>query len=261
VIRLAVVAVVALVATPWYGFRILLHSWLGTRKSDRVCREEPRRWCSWLLRAAGVRVALEGTEHLEGSEGQILVANHVSWFDVLVLAAHLPVEYRFIAKKELENVPIFGPAWQACGHISIDRDDRASAIRSLDEAGRQIRDDDVTVILFPEGTRSPTGALLPFKKGAFVLAIQAGVRVVPAAISGSRRVMRKGSWWIRSGTIRVRFGEPIDVEGYGEKDRGRLTALARARISTMLEDAAGRDPADPPRVDRGGRRAPEGHPR
>jgi 1-acyl-sn-glycerol-3-phosphate acyltransferase len=171
----------------------------------------------------------------------VLVANHVSWFDVLALASSLPGPFRFVGKKELTKVPIFGRAWQASGHISIDRHDRASALQSLAVARRRLEEDRPTVILFPEGTRSPTGELRAFKKGAFVLAIQTGVEVVPAAILGSREVMAKGSWTIHTGrTIRVRLGAPIPVDGLTVDDRDALTGRARAQVLELL-GGAGQD--------------------
>lgn len=226
------VAVAAVGWTLWYGTRILFHSAFKTSRWREVCRTAPRRWSRRLVEASSVTVEFEGLEHLREG-GQILVANHESWYDVLALAGYLPVEYRFVAKKELGRVPVFGPAWQACGHISIDRQDRASAIESLEVAARQIRERDTTIVMFPEGTRSESGELQPFKKGAFVLAIQAGVPIVPVGISGSRDVMAKHRWRIRPGTIRIRIGEPIPVDGLVHADRDRLTARAHSRVAAL----------------------------
>jgi 1-acyl-sn-glycerol-3-phosphate acyltransferase len=236
------VVLAAIVWTLAYGTEILVRAalesaGLGRAGLERCCRDRPRRWSEHLLRAAGTDVVVEGGQHLvEGS--QIVVANHESWFDVLALAARLPVEYRFVAKKELGRVPLWGPAWKACGHISIDREDRQSAIESLQRAGRQIREESVTIVMFPEGTRSPTGELRPFKKGAFVLAIQAGAPVVPVGISGSRRVMPKGRWRVRAGTIRVRIGEPIPVGRLEHRDRDRLAREAERRVAALRAASA-----------------------
>lgn len=228
-------ALVAIPATMWYAMLIL---WPAFRKSPKLpcrCEEVPRNWARFLLRVAAIRVVLENAERVDPDRPQILVANHVSWFDVLVLAGYIPGRYRFVAKKELANVPFFGPAWRACGHISIDRHDIGSAIESLGAARRKLEADRPTVVLFPEGTRSATGELRPFKKGAFVLAIQTGVEVIPAAIVGSREVMAKGSWRIRTGrTIHVRFGEPLSVEGLKMEDRDTLTRAARAAVERLL---------------------------
>lgn len=228
-------ALVAIPATIWYATEIW---WLARRRSPKLrrrCEEIPRAWARVLLRSVGVKVVLENPEAIDPARPQVLVANHVSWFDVLALAGYVPGRFRFVAKKELETVPFFGPTWLACGHISIDRQDRNRAIESLAEASRKLEEDRPTVILFPEGTRSSTGALRSFKKGAFVLAIRTGVEVVPAAILGSREVMRKGSWRIRTGrTITVRFGTPIPVEGLQMEDRDALTDRARVAVAGLL---------------------------
>lgn len=227
------VYLVAGVATVLYGTDLMVSSALRLSRIERRCRVVPRRWSRTLLRAAGVTVELEGVENLGEHRAQVLVANHESWFDVFALAGHLPVEYRFVAKKELGKIPFFGPAWRACGHVSVDRADREAAIRSLDEAARQIRDEGLTVVIFPEGTRSRSGELQPFKKGAFVLAIQVGVPVIPVGIVGSRSVMPKHSWRIRPGTIRVRIGSPMEVEDLELGDRDRLMTRAREAVAEL----------------------------
>lgn len=221
-------------ATLWYGARILLEARKDEGADHELLDELPRRWARLLLRAAGVRVVMENVDVIDPDRPQILVANHTSWFDVLALTAYFPGPYRFVAKQELASVPVFGPAWQACGHIAIDRQDRRRAIESLQVAKRRLAEERPTVILFPEGTRSATGELRPFKKGAFVLAIETGVEVVPVGILGSREVMKKGSLAIHPGTIRVRFGTPIPVAGRQISQRDRLTEESRAAVASLL---------------------------
>jgi 1-acyl-sn-glycerol-3-phosphate acyltransferase len=169
-----------------------------------------------------VKVSLEGTENLRTDGPQIVVSNHQSWFDVFALAAALPVRYRFVAKQELGEIPVFGHAWKSCGHVSVDRGNREAAIEALDQAWREVHEDKLTMILFPEGTRSPDGRLKSFKKGAFVLAVQGQVPLVPMAVVGSRDIMGKGDRRVRSGEIRVRIGSPIPVKGATIRDRNRL---------------------------------------
>ena len=127
-----------------------------------------------------------------------------------------------VGVEELGSIPVFGPGWKACGHVSVDRGNREAAVEALQQAWREIHEDHLTMILFPEGTRSPDGRLKPFKKGAFVLAIQGQVPLVPVAVLGSRRIMGKGETRIRSGPIRIRFGAPIPTEGATIRDRSRL---------------------------------------
>jgi 1-acyl-sn-glycerol-3-phosphate acyltransferase len=203
-----------------------------------ICDRVPRRWASFILRCSGVRVILENEEVIDPERPQIVVANHVSWFDVFTLIAAMPGRSLFVAKKELSRIPLFGPAVAACGHVFIDRTDRRRAVDSLAVVRKKLEEDCSTIIMFPEGTRSRTGELQPFKKGAFVLAIQAGVEVVPAAISGSRSVMRKGSMRIRPGTIRVRFGDPIEVSGLDLDMRNELTKRAHNALAALQEQSA-----------------------
>jgi len=220
---------------------VIVCALLGVR--GRIYDWAGRTWGRLMLRASGTPLHVEGLENISPDRPQIFAANHVSWFDVWALAAAIPKRYRFVAKKELARIPLFGPAWKAAGHISIDRSDRASAIKSLNEAGRLLKQDNSSVIIFPEGTRSPTGELLPFKKGAFMLALHTGVEIVPVAILGTRRILPKGGWRIRPGPIILRFGRPIATEGYGEERRDELMAEVRARIQAMLDEPASVGPA------------------
>ena len=233
-ISLLRVLVVIVPATVYYAFCIAWGVWRGGEKARCVCSYVPRAWSSLMLKAARVDVVLENPEVIDEERPQVLVANHTSWFDVLALAAHLPGPYAFVAKKEIAKVPFFGPAVGACGHIYIDRGDRQAAMESLAVARQRLEDDGPTVIMFPEGTRSASGELQSFKKGAFVLALQTGTDVVPAAIFGSRETMRKGSLLVRPGTIRVRFGTPIPVGDYSLEQRNELTRDARAALQEIL---------------------------
>lgn len=232
-IRLLLVLIVIVPSTVGYGLRMM---WAALRKDPNlscICDACPRRWARLLLRCAGVEVEFENLEAVDPERPQILVANHASWFDVLALTAHLPGRYLFVAKKELERVPVFGTAVRVCGHIFIDRHDRNRAVESLATARERLAAENPTIIMFPEGTRSATGVLQPFKKGAFVLAIQTGVDVVPAFIHGARDVMKKGSLLIHPGTITVRFGEAIAVQGLGLEDRNELTVRAQVAVAGL----------------------------
>ena len=237
-LRLVAVFLGIVPATLFYGSRML---WAVARKSPNVscfCDAMPRRWARFLLRLSGVKVEVENVGVIDPDRPQILVANHGSWYDVLAMLDQIPGSFIFVAKKELFSIPIFGSAVLSCGHIFIDRKDRGQAFESLATARKRLDEESSTIIMFPEGTRSDTGEVRPFKKGAFVLGIQSGVDVVPAAITGARGVMRKGSWVIRPGTVRIQFGQPVSVQGYGIKDRDELTERVRGELIRMLDDAA-----------------------
>ena len=232
-IRLFLVSISIVPATIWYASKIAWSVYRRSAETECCCEKAARAWASLVLKVAGVRVVIENEGVIDPTSPQVLVANHVSWCDVLVLAAFVPGRYVFVAKKEVERIPVFGAAVKACGHIFIDRGDKTRALASLDIARKRLEESAPTIIMFPEGTRSDTGELGPFKKGAFVLAVQAGASVVPAAIFGSRQVMKKGSFLVHSGVVRVHFGEPIQVGGYSMEDRGRLTVRAWQALTEL----------------------------
>ena len=237
-LRLVAVFLGIVPATVFYGSRML---WAVARKSPSVaclCGKMPRSWARFLLWISGVKVEVENVDVIDPDRPQILVANHGSWYDVLAMLDQIPGSFIFVAKKELFSIPIFGSAVLSCGHIFIDRKDRGQAFESLAIARKRLAEESPTIIMFPEGTRSEAGEVRPFKKGAFVLGIQAGADIVPAAITGAREVMRKGSWVIRPGTVRIRFGQPVSVQGYSIKDRNELTERVRGELIRMLDEAA-----------------------
>lgn len=186
-----------------------------------------------LCRVAGVEVTVRGRERLEPGKSYILAANHQSQFDIFVLQAHLGVDFRWLAKKELFKIPIFGPAMRAADYIPVDRSHSRRAVQSLDEAAQRIAGG-TSVVIFPEGTRSPDGKLQPFKAGAMVLAIKAGVEVAPMAISGTYEVLPKGRLLARSGRVTVTIGEPIPVAAYHLKQKQELAQLLENKVRELL---------------------------
>lgn len=229
-IRLVVMLIVVAPVTLWYVAIILWHVYRNTPDAPRIADEKPRRWAQVLLRAAGVRVVLENEAAIDPGVPQVLAANHTSWFDVLALAAWTPGRYVFVAKKEVANIPFLGRTIGACGHIFIDRKDHQAALASLAAARERLARERPRIIMFPEGTRSETGELQSFKKGAFVLAIQTGAGIVPTAILGSRAIMRKHSFLIHAGTITIRFGNPIPVAGMTMEQRDQLMRDTREAL-------------------------------
>lgn len=195
-----------------------------------------RNWSRILLRLAGVRLVTEGTENLERHEAVVVVSNHQSLFDIFALFAALPVSLRFVAKKELDGIPVFSNAMRQAGHVFIDRSDRRQAVRTMRCAGERMREEGLALGLFPEGTRSPDGRLLPFKKGPFVLAIDTQTAIVPVAVEGGGRILPKGRRRLEPRPIHVRCGEVRTLRGLGREDRDELLRRTRERIAGMLEE-------------------------
>ncbi len=233
-IRLLCVLVVIVPWTIYLTLEILWHLYTKSARLDCVCKAVPRRWSSVLLRAAGVKVVAENAEGLDRDAPQILVSNHVSWFDVLAICVATPGRIYFVSKKEVRRAPFLGKSIEVCGHIFIDRSDRKAALDTLVGLRERLAREKPIIIMFPEGTRSDTGELQSFRKGAFVLAIQAGADVVPTAVLGSRAVMKKHSLLIHSGTITVRFGKPIEVAGMTMEGREQLMSDSREALARLL---------------------------
>lgn len=193
-----------------------------------------RHWIGWILASCGVVVTCDGLDGLDLDRPYVLMSNHQSVFDIAAIVSTWPRSFRFVAKRELTWIPFFGWALVVGRHVIIDRSHRDRSVASLSRAAEQVRNG-TNVIIFPEGTRSPSGRMGEFKSGGFHLAIQAGVPVLPIAISGSRRITPKRSLRIESGRIHIRYGKPIPTDGLGVDDRGRLKQQVRAAIETGLE--------------------------
>lgn len=194
-----------------------------------------RHWSRSLLTAAGVRVVASGLEHVRPGEARVFVANHQSAFDIWGLMAATPASLRFVAKDELGRIPIFARACRAAGHVFIDREDRRSAMAAVRRAGERMRREGLSLVLFPEGTRSPDGRLGVFKRGPFVLAIETRAPVVPVAVQGGARILGRGDRRIRPGALRIRFGPAIPTAALTEADRAALAERSRRRVAGMLE--------------------------
>ncbi len=192
------------------------------------------RFWGWAgLRLAGVRITVSGQEHLPRTGATIFMPNHQSQFDILALFAGIPNQFRWLAKAELFRIPLFGLAMRRAGYIPVTRDDRRKSLLSMQEAARRIIGG-TSVIVFPEGTRSPDGHLLPFKKGGFMLALQSQVPIVPVAIHGSNRILPKHSFWLQGGAIRIEILPSFPTAGLSPADREPLIAAVRSSLAEAL---------------------------
>ena len=242
VLRATAYLVALVLLTLFFGGRVIVAALLGVKnRRGGLYDRTGRVWARLVLSVAGVRVDTEGFEHIPPGEPVVYVSNHQSFFDILALAAVLPDTFRFVAKKELAKIPVFGRALKAAGHIYIDRQRRQAAFESYEKAASVIRGG-MSALVFAEGTRSRTGNLLPFKKGPFVLAIAAQVPVIPVYCANTFHILPKGHFRIRPRPVTLYFGEPIPTAGMDYEDRTRLLNQVRSVIEGFRDDWSRRSP-------------------
>src|SRR6266550_4646241 len=240
-LRTILTLVTAVIVTTVLGLTVILAGLFGVKdKPGGIFDKVPRWWSSTVLWAAGIKVRVHGLENAKGGEPHIFASNHVSWFDVPALARVLP-RYKFVAKAELFKVPIFGRAMRTAGMIEIQRDNRKAAFGAYDVAAEKIRSGS-SVVVFPEGTRGHAYPLRPFKKGPFVLAIAAGVPIVPVIVHGTIEIMPKGSLWVQPGTIDVHLLEPVSTTGVDYDHREALMQTVRTRMADAMRELYGIEP-------------------
>jgi 1-acyl-sn-glycerol-3-phosphate acyltransferase len=182
---------------------------------------------------ARTRIVTSGLEHLAETRNTVVMPNHVSHLDAPVLFEVLGVDFKALVKAELFRLPFFGRVLLRAGFIPVHREDKEKARLAVDAAIASLREGHCFLV-FPEGTRSRTGALGDFRKGAFVAAVQAGSRILPVAVRGTRELMPRGGFRIRRGTVEVRVLDPLDAGSYSYDDRDRLLAEVRSRIAAAL---------------------------
>lgn len=214
-------SVIALIISPFDG-------------RGKVIHKIARFWAFTHIRIGGIKVVTSGLDKITAPP-YIFMCNHQSALDIYGLLFSLPLSFRWIAKRQLFLIPLFGWALKRAGHISIDRENPREALKAMDEAARKIRDG-MNIIIFPEGTRSRDGSLLPFKKGGFSLALRAMVPIVPVGIVGTSTLQPKGSFIpAGKGVIYIHIGEPIPLEGMGRSAKGELMNSVRASIERLIQ--------------------------
>lgn len=201
-----------------------------------------RAWARMTLRTMGVRVRFVGEDRLHATRPAVAVSNHTSAVDIYLFCAYLPIPFRMVSKASLFRIPVFGWALRAAGFVPLERSggrrdiERLAGIR-WDRARRAV------IGFYPEGTRSRTGRMGRFKKGAFVTAIREQIPVLPIAIEGAHRVQPSGAFRFRPGEVVVRVLEPIPTLGMTDADRDRLCRMAEERIATALPEEQRPQPA------------------
>src|SRR5688572_19261341 len=187
------------------------------------------------LSLAGIRYRVRGRHHLPPGRAVVFCSNHESNVDPPVLFQALHRRLHILFKAELKKLPILGKVMVAGGFVPVERERKEASMASIDMAAESIRSGN-SFLIFPEGTRSQTSQLLPFKKGGFIMAIKAQAPIVPVAVSGGRAAMQKGSWFVRPVMVDVRIGEPVETSGFALDDRDQLIEIVRERIELLKED-------------------------
>jgi 1-acyl-sn-glycerol-3-phosphate acyltransferase len=205
--------------------------------SDRLFHALARLWAKSSLALCGVRVSVRGLEKLARGRNYVYVSNHASMFDIPAVLAAIPDEVRIVYKRELHWVPVFGWGLWMGAYIAVDRSSGAGARRSLDAAAEKIRTG-ASVLLYAEGTRTPDGRLQPFKRGAFHLAVKAGVPVVPLTINGSYPLLPKGSAVVQPGRVELVLEDPIPIAGHDRTEEVRLMNAVRTAMERHYVDQA-----------------------
>ena len=227
-----------------YSLKLLLFSLLTTSAClvilplapfdrDGILAYRISRFWAWgILKLCGIRLVVQGLEGLDPNRQYIFIANHQSYIDIPVLVQALSqFQLRWIAKKELFWVPLFGWVLWSSKHIIVDRSSLSRAMNSLSRARERI-EKGISVVVFPEGTRSRHGDLLPFKRGGFLLAFKSQTPIFPVTIKGSGVVWSRGDWRIRSGEIAIVMGKPVSVDRYRAQDLKLLVNRVRAEIES-----------------------------
>ena len=217
----------------------LLLSCFVDKNSGKIHRYAIVPWAKIILWVCRIKVFTSGLENIIAKRPHIFMANHQSFFDIFVLLACLPVDVKFVFKKELMKIPIFGLALRRVGNIAIERKDTMKAIQSMNKAAESIING-ASVVMFPEGTRSKDGRLLPFKKGGFHMAFRAGCDIIPVTICNSCRIVSRGSLKINKGVIHLHVGVPVSTRNYNEKNIEELiTRVSNAVAKEVCRDNFG----------------------
>ena len=193
-----------------------------------------RIWARGILFASRIKVTVNGLANIDPTQSYVYMSNHQSNFDIPVLLAYLPVQFRWLAKAELFKIPIFGRAMRGAGYVKIDRFNQESAFESINEAAAKMKNG-VSIMIFPEGTRSRDGKIRSFKKGGFVMAVDAGVPIVPIVLKGTWAIMEKSSLKINTGEVSLNIESPIATTEYTRENKDDLNKSVRAVIREGFE--------------------------
>jgi 1-acyl-sn-glycerol-3-phosphate acyltransferase len=193
-----------------------------------------RTWAWLVAKFIGVSASIHGAERAVPGASYIVTPNHQSQVDILALMVTLPTRFRWVIKKELVKIPIFGWALARTGAVSLNRSNPREALKTLQQGSDKLMGG-WSLLIYPEGTRSPDGNLLPFKKGAFVLAVNTGIPILPVTVNGAAKILPKKSLVVRPGHISITIGDPIPTDGLHDADVPILMEKTRDAIAKHLD--------------------------
>ena len=213
-------------------------------RDKNVTGKLEKMWAQWVIWSTGIQYDVTGLDNLDPDKKYIFMSNHESALDILLGTACIPFNIVFLAKKELFRIPVFGWAMKAAGMIKIDRQNPERARKSVNEAVHRLIHSSFSTLIYPEGTRSETGDLLPFKKGGFILAIRSQLPIVPVTIIGAGDVLSKGSFTINQGQIKIIISKPIPTRNLEVNNKEELIEGCRNAIIKNLSGTLKPEQAD-----------------
>jgi 1-acyl-sn-glycerol-3-phosphate acyltransferase len=228
----AIISWIVLV-TVFFGIMAIFASFVDMK--GRLPHKVAGVWARSILALSPIEVTVKGLSNIDPDKSYIYMSNHQSNYDIPILLGHLPVQFRWLAKIELFRIPLFGYAMKRAGYICIDRSNQKSAFESLKKAAAIIRNG-VSVMIFPEGTRTMDGNIGSFKKGGFVLAVESGVPILPVIIRGTYSIMPKSRLLIKPGKVTLEILEPVETSGYTKETKDELMKKIR---NIMCESVQG----------------------
>jgi 1-acyl-sn-glycerol-3-phosphate acyltransferase len=229
-----------ILVTLFFGTLSLLVSFFD--ETGKVQAGLARVWAKVLLWVSGVKVHVEGLDHIDPEGSYIFIANHLSYMDTPVVLAHIPVQFRFLAKRGLFKIPLLGTHLGRAGHIPVPREDPRASVKTMQTAAEVIQTKKISLLVFPEGGRSHDGKLRRFKEGGAYIAIRAGVPLIPIVLIGTREVLPFGAGLVKPGHVTLRILEPIPTGELNLKARGPITDRLREQILNELDAI---EPAEP----------------
>ena len=221
-----------ILATIFYGAISLVVSFFDATGTLQI--RVARRWAKMLLAVSGARVRVDGLEYIDPGGSYVFIANHQSYMDTPVALANIPVQFRFLAKRGLFQIPFLGTHLSRAGHIPVPREDPRAAVKVMQRAAEVIQEKKISLLIFPEGGRSHDGQMRAFKEGGAYIAIRAGVPVVPLVLIGTRKLLPYGAGVVLSGDVTLRILQPIETSQLSLKERGALTEQVRSLILKEL---------------------------